>query len=72
MYEHENWKPKKGIPQIKGPTNNFKPTTQTVLFTNNSETPGGTSVIILLSHKPLAIIDRVKQINSYSVIIKNN
>ncbi len=45
---------------IKGPIDNFIPPQQRPLITEDTKISCGAIVFILLAHKPLAILDRVK------------
>ncbi len=50
---------------IKGPVDNFKPSLWRIKITDDTEKPHGTNDVLLLSHKPLAIVDRGKQYNHF-------
>ncbi len=46
---------------VGGPTDTFKPPSQGILFTNDTEIPHGTKAVVLLAHKPITVFDRGKQ-----------
>ncbi len=65
------------ILKFKCPTDNFTPSQQKILITDNREIPRGTSVVMLLAHKPLVISEeeikmKILDPNNFYKFIQND